>query len=188
MPADEPLAEVSAGQEPAGGGGRWRLLLLRHAKAFPAELFAGTDHDRPLAEQGLEDARQLGAQLRTEQLRPEVALVSSAVRTRQSWDALALPLKNDAAPWIEAELFLADADMLRRRLARLPEDCRTAILVGHNPGLHELAYALAHRAGHGARLRSFPTCALAEFALGEPWRDGLSGDGAPPVLSRLRLA
>ena len=64
---------------------RRRLIVMRHAKAEP---FAPSDHARTLTDKGLASARDAGAHLRDTGVKPEYAVVSSAVRTRQTWDAV----------------------------------------------------------------------------------------------------
>src|SRR3954471_5950767 len=65
-----------------------RLLLLRHAKAERLQP-GGRDHDRALAERGRADARKLGAFLARHAFVPDRAVVSTAARTRETWQLLA---------------------------------------------------------------------------------------------------
>ena len=64
---------------------RRRLIVMRHAKAEP---FAPSDHARPLTYRGIASARDVGDHLRDGGLAPDYAIVSSALRTRQTWEAL----------------------------------------------------------------------------------------------------
>lgn len=113
------------------------VYLIRHAQAE----HAGTgvhDHDRPLDTAGKAAASEVGRALRCRDVVPDVALCSSARRATETWQALAAEL--DAAPEaaIEQALYLASANGLMTRLAALPEACRAALVVGHNPGLDKL--------------------------------------------------
>lgn len=106
---------------------------------------------------------------------PSLALCSPAKRTLATLepiqDALGARLRTE----IEPELYLAGAEALLARIARLPERERSVMLIGHNPGLHELAVQLAARGARGelARLRAkLPTAALAILELDVArWRD-----------------
>jgi phosphohistidine phosphatase len=154
-----------------------RLLLLRHAKsARPAGI---ADHERPLAPRGREDARRMGAYLQAEMLLPALALVSTSVRTRQTWDLLVQGLGSVPSLRSERRLYDAPAGRLASVIAETPDELREILLIGHNPGLADLAHRLA---GHGdryalARMRTkFPTAALAVLDLaGESWRELADG-------------
>jgi phosphohistidine phosphatase len=156
-----------------------QLILLRHAKATPASA-GGSDHDRPLAEDGKRAAAAVGSAMRKAGLAPDVVLVSPAKRTQQTLEAL-----DDAGLWDERPnidtlptLYMASPNQIRDLLRDLPETVRSALVVGHNPGLQELAQTLA--AGGPAQGRmpdDFPTAALAEFLITTPWRK-LSAGGA----------
>jgi phosphohistidine phosphatase len=148
-----------------------RLWLLRHAKAAPQE-GDGPDRDRPLAPAGEAAAEAVAGWMAAHRLVPDLALCSSALRTRQTL-ALILP-RLGGRPQIQYEdaLYLADARELLARLRRLPRDRAGVLLVGHNPGLHDLAVALAESAtgAHARRLRQgMPTAALACFEAAEGW-------------------
>ncbi len=149
-----------------------QLLLLRHAKAA-REAPGQPDRDRPLAPRGARDAAALGQTMRRLGLTPDLVLVSPALRTRQTLAALE---PWDDTPLIEPmdPLYLADAATLAALLAEVPETVRSLLLIGHNPGLHDLARRLAATAPGAAVEARFPTAALAEFALPGRW-DRLAG-------------
>lgn len=149
-----------------------QLLLLRHAKAA-REAPGQPDRDRPLAPGGQRDAAALGQTMRRLGLTPDLVLVSPALRTRQTLAAL--------EPWEDTPLvepmdplYLADAATLAALLAEVPETVRSLLLIGHNPGLHDLARRLAATAPGAPVEARFPTAALAEFALPGRW-DRLAG-------------
>ena len=151
-----------------------QLLLMRHAKSAwdDPEL---ADHARPLNARGRRAAAAMAAAMRDLGLAPDVVLVSSARRTLQTLEALA-PLADSPIVTPMDELYLAPWDGLLRLLHGVPDTARSVLLLGHNPGLHELAVALAGpasatRGADGRRLaEGFPTGALAEFAIATPWR------------------
>ena len=149
-----------------------RLILLRHAKSdWPPGL---ADLDRPLDARGSEAAPRMARYMADEGLLPDLALVSPARRTRQTWDLVG-PALGDVPMRTEARIYEAPAERLLEVVRETGEEVRGLLLVGHNPGFEELAARLV---GHGdryafARMREkFPTAALAviDFAV-EDWAD-----------------
>lgn len=151
------------------------LALLRHAKSAwdNADL---EDFDRPLNARGRSAAPLMGEALKSIEFAPEVILCSSAKRTRETLDLL-----HNGAPCPDAnivyddQLYLTDRTTLLTRLQSIDADNKVVLLIGHNPGLHELALMLA---GTGdaksiSRLEDkFPTAALALFRFPHTtWRD-----------------
>ncbi len=134
------------------------LLVLRHAHAASP---GGTpDEDRPLSRRGVGEAARVGARVRPE--RPQVVLCSSALRTRQTLEAL--ELASEPVVDVDPQLYLADADTLLeavRGIGALADEPRTALVVAHNPGLHGLVVELTG----GAGLPGFPPAALAVIEL-----------------------
>ncbi len=152
-----------------------QLLLLRHAKSSWDDPRL-SDHARPLNPRGKRAAAAMAAAMLELGLSPDVVLVSSARRTLQTLEAL-MPL--DGSPLIEPmdDLYLAPWSRLLEVLHGVPETARSVLLIGHNPGLHELAMALVGPAAMATgsptarRLAdSYPTCALTEFSVASPWR------------------
>ena len=149
-----------------------QLMLLRHAKASPAP--AGmADHDRPLSEAGRRAAAGIGQAMRRAGLAPDVVLVSPALRTQQTLDAAGLW---DERPNIDTlpTLYMATSNQIRDLLRALPETVRSALVIGHNPGLHELAASLAGVASARPELsrlvQAYPTATLTEFLVMTTWR------------------
>jgi len=147
-----------------------RLHLLRHAKSGWDE--AIEDHERPLSRRGREAARRLAESLPSALGALDLVLCSPALRTRETAE---LVLAGFAAPpriLYEDALYLAGQAALMRRLRQLDESAGAVMVIGHNPGLHELALALA--AEDSPRYRAlaagkFPTTARASFAIERPW-------------------
>jgi len=153
-----------------------RLILLRHAKS--AHPGATPDLDRPLAPRGRDAAALMGRYLADEQLFPDLALVSPARRTRETWDLVA-PALGDVPVRFEPRIYEAPAERLLTAVREVEAAVRSVLMVGHNPGFAELAARLV---GHGdryafARLaQKFPTAAVAVLDLpGEGWRDAAPG-------------
>lgn len=139
-----------------------RLILLRHAKSDWPDGIA--DPERPLAPRGRAAAPLVGAYLSRESLVPDLVLVSPARRTRETWDLVApcLPRSPKAAP--EPRIYEASAARLLAVLRDQPAEVHTLMLVGHNPGMEDLAELLVHEGptlARDAMGEKFPTGALA---------------------------
>lgn len=153
-----------------------QLLLLRHAKSSWDDPSL-PDHARPLNPRGRRAAAAVAQAMRGLGLSPEVVLVSSARRTLQTLEQLRPAL--DPGTLIEPmdALYLAPWTALLGLVRQMPETARSVMVIGHNPGLHDLAMALIGAAGQAAggadaqRLaEGYPTAALAEFSIALPWR------------------
>src|ERR1700741_3244928 len=136
-----------------------RLILLRHAKA-EGEAPSGDDFDRPLAPRGRREALAMGERLAAMGVRPDVALVSPALRTRETWELVEAALPG-AQVRFEPALYNAEAGAIRRLVEAAGEPGGAVIVVAHNPGLQDLAVRLlregAAPAAYLARAqRAFP--------------------------------
>jgi phosphohistidine phosphatase len=155
-----------------------RLMLLRHAKT-ETDAASGRDRDRRLDERGHKDATDIGGWIGRNPPFPDSVLVSPAVRSQQTWDVAWEAMKGLAPkPQVELvpELYGAEPMQLLQmiRLASVSNPKRL-MLVGHNPGMHELALALAgsgDAAGRKALADNLPTSGLAvlDFAT-DDWND-----------------
>lgn len=147
-----------------------RLMLLRHAKT-ETDAPSGRDQDRRLDERGHKDAAQIGDWIASHPPFPDTVLVSHAVRARQTWDLAWETMKDRVpAPQVEVvpELYGADAaDILDAiRTATAPGDPKQLLLIGHNPGMHEIALMLIGGGdpdGTRALGENLPTAGLAIF-------------------------
>lgn len=114
-----------------------RLILMRHAEAERASA-SGGDRDRVLLMRGRDEAARMGRALAARGLRPDLALVSPAARTRQTWD-----LVHDALGDVEVRfgdaLYNAGPDTLRRQVEAVEDEAGCLMVVAHNPGVHLLA-------------------------------------------------
>lgn len=160
------------------------LILLRHAKsAWPDGV---PDQERPLTGRGRRDAAWAGEWLARHDYHPDLALCSTAIRAMQTWDLLATRLSSVASDnqWsvlgvhgppggsgpsvvLEPRAYAASAHTLLYLLRELPPDPRIVLLIGHNPGISELASALAEP---GYRL-GMPTASLAVLTITGSWPD-----------------
>lgn len=157
------------------------LSLLRHAKSsWDDERLA--DFDRPLAARGQKAAPLMGRHMRAIGLAPDLVLCSTARRTRET-AALALPMLSPASPPVifDEAIYEADWTILLARLQRVPGDIGHALVIGHNPGLQELALALAGHdlpAEHSELAEKLPTAALVVIELEiEKWERIRAGCG-----------
>jgi phosphohistidine phosphatase len=146
------------------------LHLLRHAKSSWKDDVE--DHKRKLNRRGREAAQLLGQHLPEEIGRLDLVLCSSALRTRETLTLVLAQFRPLPAILIEEDLYLAECNKLLERLSLIEEVFREAMLIGHNPGLHHLALALADPCSPlFAALISgkFPTLARASFEIGTRW-------------------
>ena len=135
------------------------LLLLRHAEA--EESAPGTsDFDRMLTERGHSDAREAAASLASTGLSPDIVLASPARRARDTISIVAAQLGLAVPIEYQPPLYLGSPDALLQALRRSPPDAWTVLLVGHNPGISELAQQLAGD-GQAIALRTAGLCHLA---------------------------
>lgn len=147
------------------------LVVVRHAQAGHAPGLA--DRDRPLTPAGERDARAAGEEIRP--LAPALVLCSPSVRTRRTAELLAL----DAPVEIERDIYEAFPDDLLDVLRRTDPGVASLVLVGHNPGVHELVTTLTETG-----LDGFPPCAYAVIELHVPWEEAAAGTGRLVRVSR----
>lgn len=145
---------------------------MRHAKAEP---FASTDHLRRLTDRGTAAARDTGSRLRELGLLPDVAVVSSAVRTRETWGALAETAGIDCEPRYDDALVTGSPDVALEALRTVPEDADTVMFLGHNPTAAYLCHLLDDGDGDpsavSGMLQGFPPGAVAVLEVGVKWAD-----------------
>jgi phosphohistidine phosphatase len=156
------------------------LLLLRHAKSSWKEPGLA-DHDRPLAPRGRRAARRIAGHLREQGIEPGLVLCSSARRARETLARIESALGSDVEVRIDDHLYGASARDLMERVRALPEVLTSAMLIGHNPGMANLALSLAERGSDLPRIeRKFPTAALATLEFAGSWGE-LKDGGAELV-------
>jgi phosphohistidine phosphatase len=146
------------------------LYLLRHAKSNWKDPDLA-DHDRPLAGRGRRASKAIARHLGEKDIEPELVLCSSARRTRETLERLQ-PALGTPTVRIEPELYAAGASVLLGRLRRVPDTVGSVMLIGHNPGIEDLALEIARPAPAMRELElKFPTGALATLVLdGASWR------------------
>jgi len=158
-----------------GDAGR-RLVLLRHAKSDWPDV---ADHDRPLAKRGRRDAPAVGRWLGASGYVPDAVVCSTARRARETWDlaatgmAAAVPRASPAVRY-EPRVYEATVLGLLMLVREFDAGWRTALIVGHNPGMAELTVGLA--SPDSAPPQAFPTAAVAVLGLPGPWAEAAPGE------------
>lgn len=144
------------------------LILMRHAKAVRRPGLE--DHARPLAERGRGDAALVAHALRDAHLAPDLILASDSQRTRETLGIVSAIFQPMPAERLDHALYLAsDRDILR--IIQSAPPCERLMVIGHNPGLAELAIALTGRGSPQLverLLESFPTSAAAILSFETP--------------------
>ena len=158
-----------------------RLILMRHGKA-ERHAASGGDFERALADSGRADAAVMGQTLARAGLAPDLILVSSARRTRETAERVA-PNFPEARVEQFRDLYHADPEEVVQVIEAYADSVATVMVVGHNPGLHELALRLAQQ-GEASPIQTnklrgrFPTSTTVVFG----WTD------RGPVLEHLLYA
>ncbi len=142
------------------------LIVLRHSKA--ASPLGTPDIDRPLSGRGRADAKAAGEALRAANRLPDLVICSTAQRTRETLDGLALTAPVD----FESRVYGNDAEEILDVLREQPDDPETVLLIGHNPSVHQLVLDLA-----GAPDQGYPTSAMAVIEFDGDWSDLWPGVG-----------
>jgi phosphohistidine phosphatase len=155
-----------------------RIVLLRHAKADWPQV---SDHERPLADRGRKDAPVAGRRLAETGITFDLALCSTAVRTRETWKLAVHELPQRPRTVYEERLYEASLGDLIALLNETSDDVNDLLVIGHNPGMHALADALAGRAEGDTLSRmsrgGFPTSAFAVVEFTGSWKSVEHGVG-----------
>lgn len=126
------------------------LILMRHAKSSWGDPSL-PDHDRPLNKRGRDASTALGQWLQDAAWQPDQALVSDAVRTRETFDRLNLPIEAEYT----GSLYHANTADMQLVLEMATGD--TVLMIGHNPGISEFAEVLVKAPPEHRKFRDFPT-------------------------------
>jgi phosphohistidine phosphatase len=139
-----------------------RLLLFRHAKAERG--VPGTpDRDRALIDRGRKDAARIGAYMASHHLVPDRVIISPSVRTQETWKGCASALNKEPGAMSVEKLYDATQHTIFGVIKDAPSSAHTLMIIGHNPGLHELALMLVASGDVEARERlreKLPTSGL----------------------------
>lgn len=155
-----------------------RLGLLRHAKsAYPVGII---DHERPLSTRGRRDAPVAGHVLRERLGDPDLVLVSSARRTQETWNLARLALVENVVEQTSERVYDASPGDVLDVIRSVPDAVKTLVVVGHVPGVSDLAILLAgsgDQAALAAMRQKFPTSGLACLDVVVPWQQLESSGG-----------
>jgi phosphohistidine phosphatase len=144
---------------------------MRHAKSSWDDPDL-PDRLRPLAPRGVRAARAMGRHLRAVAVAPDLVLCSPARRAVETWEGVAPGVPPDTAVEIDEAIYHAEGDELLARLRDLPSEVGSVLVVGHNPGLQDLAADLVGFGDPALRerlLTKFPTGALATLEVPREW-------------------
>jgi phosphohistidine phosphatase len=148
-----------------------RIVLFRHAKADWPQM---TDHERPLAERGRMDAAVAGRKLADTGIPFDLALCSTAARTRETWKLAVHELAHRPKTVYEERLYEASPGELIAVLNETPDDAQNLVLIGHNPGVQGLTDILSGAADGEVRermnRRGFPAAAFAVLSFSGSWK------------------
>ncbi len=154
------------------------LVLLRHSKSDWS--VPGPDTRRPLAARGRRQAPEAGQWIAANLPAVDLGVVSPAARARETWELVSAELAPTKTV-VEDRMYVASAAEVLEVVHELPADATTVVMVGHNPGLEDLAWQLA---GGYVPMK---TSALAVFDVAGPWAEvgrrsvTLSASGRPPA-------
>lgn len=160
------------------------VYLLRHAKSDWGDP-AVKDHDRSLNERGREAAPKVGAYIKAKRYKPDAIFCSTARRTVETCQLVKETVGGLSNIEFEETLYLAELRHLIERLKCLDDGVKSAMFIGHNPGLEQLAHTLpgppesaAEEKLHRRMRERFSTCALAVIKLPvKAWREVRPGIG-----------
>jgi phosphohistidine phosphatase len=142
------------------------LHLLRHAKSSWDDPQLPDDR-RPLTKRGRRAAKAMGRHLRDQRIDPRLILCSPAVRARETLERIE-PMLGGRIVRVEAALYGADVRTLLKEIGTVPDAVASLLVIGHNPGLQDLALQLARPSPAVRDLETkFPTAALATLAVGD---------------------
>ncbi|AWW40302.1 MULTISPECIES: SixA phosphatase family protein [Streptomyces] len=148
-----------------------RIVLFRHAKADWPQV---NDHERPLAERGRTDAAVAGLKLADTGIPFDLALCSTATRTRETWKIAVHEFSHRPKTVYEERIYEASPGELIAVLNEIPDDAQNVLLIGHNPGVQGLAEVLAGSAEQEPRehlsRRGFPAAAYAVLTFTGSWK------------------
>jgi phosphohistidine phosphatase len=168
-----------------------RLILFRHAKAAHRAL-GGVDAERPLEPRGRRDAEVSGRWMATAGLFPDLVLVSPSARTRETWGAVAACFPTAPVEFLD-ELYDATPEDIETAIAAPARRAECVLVVGHNPGMQELAVNLLVEGMASCDevekvAGGFPTSTVAVIDLAENGRTHLAAlfnprrDSPPPYV------
>ncbi len=139
-----------------------RITLIRHGKSEMPKIGAD-DFDRALVQRGVKNSEDVGKFMLTHKMLPELVMVSSAARTRQTYELLSLSWPASLKVVYLDQLYEASADTLLSLIFDCARDFNNVAVVGHNPSLAVLLTHFVGWVGNEMNLGYFPTCCVADI-------------------------
>ncbi len=158
-----------------------RLYLLRHGKSG-WENPDLNDFQRPLNERGRSDVPVIGRYMTEKGYNPDRVLCSTAVRTQETWELVERELpQTDRDIRFSNRLYLAIPEQVMSQAQNMSDECKSLLMIGHNPGMQESAMSFSNSRGsdHYRKIEDvFPSSGLAvlQFAA-DNWEDVFAGSG-----------
>lgn len=155
-----------------------RIVLFRHAKADWPQV---SDHERPLADRGRMDAAEAGRRLADTGVTFDQALCSTAVRTRETWKLAVQEFPHRPKTVYEERIYEASPGEIIAVLNEVDDTVHDVLVVGHNPGMENLAGTLAGQSDGdalaGLSRSGFPTAGVAVLRFTGSWKSLEPGVG-----------
>lgn len=155
-----------------------QLFLLRHAKSGWDNPTL-EDYHRPLAPRGRKAAPLMGREMARRGWLPDLALVSSAARTRETWELAGAQLPVPCPAQFSETIYEAAPWRILAEINNVPDEVESLLVVGHNPGLELLAKMLADPSSDNSVLdrlsAKFPTAAIARLEVDSDWAELAAG-------------
>ena len=144
------------------------LILMRHGKSDWSEPVS--DYQRPIKARGFREALRIGNWMNEQDLQPGLLISSPARRARETAETVAEAIGYDkkAIRWNES-LYMADVSEILDAIALAPDDCRTLMVIGHNPGLEDLLFYLTDEVDVPEDGKVLPTAAIAVLETESDW-------------------
>lgn len=136
------------------------LYLLRHAKSdwIPTS----NDHDRPLNQRGIKEAKKMARYIKTYEISPSLVICSSSQRTQETFKIIKPFINPEPNISIETEIYTFDPSKLLWRISQIPNEILSVMIIGHSPALQQVSLYLTQPNHIRTQLRdSFPTSCLA---------------------------
>lgn len=159
------------------------LIILRHGQAKNAGI-SEHDHNRALTARGREEAAGMGELLASRGYEPDFVLCSTATRTRETLAQVQNSFPFPLFVTYNQKIYDASEADLLNQISAMADDISTLLIVGHNPGLYQLALELAKEGDkqiHNNLQMQFPTCALAVISFEGEWKN-IAGSRSKLVL------
>ena len=140
-----------------------------------------SDAERPLNIQGVKACEIIGNTIKKHNIKPDIVLCSTAIRTRQTWELVSAEAENSSPVEYSKKLYLASAATMLSHIQALKDAALSVLIVTHNPGIHDCAAKLCKQGEKEAVLKielSFPTGSLAIIECdARRWCDVVFGQG-----------